>query len=325
MQLHLALAASALATVSFLTGEIQAQAAWKQTSASETYREPLLYVHIGKSAGSSVGCRLNASVNDPMLVCKNGTVDTVALNSTLSRYVGARIHLQWESWANRFNGFLVILRNPVWRTVSQYYFGMHSKHLQAQPAYSLLYVCYETLGGLVRGLESGLARGQDHKSLPKCIRNALRIVTGRSEEGLHFRFNIQFYAEHMLRLESRRIFVLRTEHLWDDYSRIDSLLGGRGVRPLDVRIRDRNHTSTLQLNSRIRRALCRLLCREIFYYKLLLLESENLNAMEVRQSIDDLEDICPGSSLLPPLMSQRLGQKPQLAKFRSFGVCTYQH
>jgi hypothetical protein len=31
--------------------------------------------------------------------------------------------------------------------------------------------------------------------------------------------------------------VLRSERLWGDYSRLDSFLGGSGVRPLDIHIR----------------------------------------------------------------------------------------
>eukprot|EP00438_Fugacium_kawagutii_P029541 Skav200280 [mRNA] locus=scaffold718:88886:89131:- [translate_table: standard] len=75
-----------------------------------------------------------------------------------------------------------------------------------------------------------------------------------------------------------------------------------------------------------RAALCQLLCREFYYYKLFLLESKNLNSTEVQQSWDDLELQCPGSSNAPPTISQRFTKKPalRLQPFKTFGSCTYE-
>jgi hypothetical protein len=55
----------------------------------------------------------------------------------------------------------------------------------------------------------------------------------------------------------------------------------------------------------------------------LLLESQNLNVTEVRQSLEELEHTCPGSSLVPPILSQRFSRKPRLAEFAAFGFCAY--
>eukprot|EP00438_Fugacium_kawagutii_P017571 Skav222234 [mRNA] locus=scaffold3059:18169:18966:- [translate_table: standard] len=259
--------------------------------------------------------------------------DTTALNSTLSRQTVAHIHMNWLSFCDQFSAFLVIVRNPVSRTVSQFYYSQSiaSEEIPGRvpmPMNKKLHACYKTMDDVANGMvgADGVISHVQNSSSIRCPGNARRVLSGLSNEGSHFRFNLEFFAKQIMRLWPRKIFVLRNEHLWDDYSRLDFLLGGSGVRPLDIHVRDfgnKSHTGHGPLNSRSRGALCWLLCREIYFFKVLLLESKNLNATEIQQSIDDLEQTCPGSSLMPPFMSQRFTRKPRLETFRSFGVCTY--
>lgn len=55
------------------------------------------------------------------------------------------------------------------------------------------------------------------------------FVTGLSPDYGHMTANYQFYTKGLkLSAETRNVFVIRTEHLWEDVSRIDTLVGGTG-------------------------------------------------------------------------------------------------
>eukprot|EP00438_Fugacium_kawagutii_P014173 Skav207939 [mRNA] locus=scaffold108:149194:149781:+ [translate_table: standard] len=190
-----------------------------------------------------------------------------------------------------------------------------------------LHDCYQTIGELFQGL-AGAWHTRDPLQLTfqdQCRAVARELISGQDIERSHFRFGYEFIAPKVLEIKHRDIFVVRYEHLWDDYSRIDSLLGGRGVRPLEAHLKNFSaKADSSTLDSPGRTALCQLLCREIYYYKVLLLASRNLNSTEVQQSWDELELNCRGTSLAPPYISQRFSTTPALSAFREFGFCTYE-
>lgn len=296
---------------------------------SVAHKRQLLYVHIGKSGGSSLGCRLNHTFGAKDYTCHHGQADPAALNSTLSHQVRTHVHQAWPRNANFFSAFLVLLRNPLQRTISQFYYSQvfSVAVLKERPMLARLHSCFKSVGELANGIITGglptdVRYSPQLPTQDQCIASARQLLAGQSNETGHFTFNIEFYARNLLKVWPRDILVLRSERLWGDYSRLDSFLGGSGVRPLDIHIRTFK-TKNRTIDARGLSALCRLLCREIYYYKVLLLESQNLNVTEVRQSLEELEHTCPGSSLVPPILSQRFSRKPRLAEFAAFGFCAY--
>eukprot|EP00438_Fugacium_kawagutii_P034055 Skav232730 [mRNA] locus=scaffold1843:98848:111191:- [translate_table: standard] len=278
-------------------------------------QERLLYVHIGKCGGSALGCRLKNTYENPSYYCMDHeTLDRAALNSTLSQKTTERIHFaqrdmepidyKWTRLAHGFSSFLVIVRNPMTRVISEFYYSQAFTEEKQMPTMKKMHECYKTVGELAEGIAGGW-HSEDSPQLARqdpCSAVAMELVSGRTQERSHFRFNFEFFAQKVLQVWPRDVFILRNEHLWDDYSHLDSLLGGRGVRPLDIHIRSDSDTNRT-MSSSGRAAFCQLLCRELYYYKVFLLESKNLDSTELQKSWDDLELECPGSSKAPPMMN----------------------
>jgi hypothetical protein len=125
----------------------------------------------------------------------------------------------------------------------------------------------------------------------------------------HNAFNYDWYAQRLLRdrLNAQAdIFVLRVEHLEQDWTTVDRMLGGDGSFPSPLASRQNsaeikplrvpNHNTT---NIGIQN-LCRALCEEIQVYKEFLLRAVNLQPEDLRVSMDELREQCPEEDDIMP-------------------------
>jgi hypothetical protein len=125
----------------------------------------------------------------------------------------------------------------------------------------------------------------------------------------HNSWNYDWYAHRIFNnrhLKESDLFALRVEHLEQDWSTVDKMLGGDGSVPAtlaskqnsaDIKpltISNHNTTDIGTLN------LCRALCDEIQVYKQLLLRSVNLSPADVRESIAELRESCPEETDIYP-------------------------
>lgn len=149
----------------------------------------------------------------------------------------------------------------------------------------------------------------------ECSQWAWATVQGTLPADYHNTFNYDWYAHRMLfdsRSNTSDILALRMEHLEQDWTTIDRMLGGDGAFPAPLskkqnsaelkqyRVSNHNTTSIGIQN------LCRALCEEIQVYKQLLTRAINLGAPELEISLQELRNQCPEEvDLLPRQCPER--------------------
>jgi hypothetical protein len=79
-------------------------------------------------------------------------------------------------------------------------------------------------------------------------------------------YNYGYYANQSIhRFPGKEVYVIRTEHLWDDFSDIDSMLGGKGTG--FKRERTNKGKRKLSLSRQSRTNLCCALVNELVVYE----------------------------------------------------------
>jgi len=106
--------------------------------------------------------------------------------------------------------------------------------------------------------------------------------------------------------------VLRVEHLDEDWSEVDRIVGGTG----DALPASRSHANEaaekpLPVSNRTISAggmanLCRALCGEIQVYKKILSAAANLDERKLEETMGELRETCPEETSLEPRDCDRL-------------------
>lgn len=302
-----------------------------------TQNRQILLVHIGKAGGSSLSCNMRALRNISVLRCPESP-DTAVSQSTVSDQVVEWGHMRHytEGMVRRYAAYLVVVRQPISRLVSAFRYQQRYKdrlpELQKHTLASDLHHCYKsvneaaTLG--LTGLPTDRRYTKDDDAEQKCKAVAREFLSGMASCGRdHFFYNYEYYAKPIFKYGSGELFVIRNEHMSEDFRRLDLFLGGTGVRPLEYRIRQqgsiRSGNITGLMSPAGLLALCGLLCREIYYYKTILLASANLNKEDVRDSFSEFGATCPLASAAPPALSQHRLRSPQIltGQLNTFGLC----
>ncbi|CAB9510118.1 expressed unknown protein [Seminavis robusta] len=215
----------------------------------------------------------------------------------------------------RHNDFLVNLRSPLDRIASWFTYehienhGIVYKDRQYHCGQVVLGSCYRhfehltTIGlGFPRPSPNQPLKVGTNLSATECSHWAWAAVQGNMPADYHNAFNYEWYAHRLLddSLNSQAdMFVLRVEHLEQDWTTVDRMLGGTGAFPSTLasrqnsaeikplRVPNHNTTDLGILN------LCRALCEEIQVYKRFLLAAVNLSPGDVQASGDELRQRCP--------------------------------
>ena len=143
----------------------------------------------------------------------------------------------------------------------------------------------------------------------ECSHWAWATVQGNMPADYHNAYNYDWYAHRMLydsQSNNSYLFALRMEHLEEDWTKLDRMLGGTGYFPSSLATRQNSaETKHLRIHSHNTtdigmQNLCRALCEEIQVYKQLLVHAINLRISDVDTSMDELRKQCPEEVNLQP-------------------------
>lgn len=259
------------------------------------------FVHIGKTAGTTLGCYLGFRYDCGSKFLKEYFVSTDEF--LLPRYTTDVFHRRYNGCRDHeFSVYLLSLRNPLERIMSWFAYekpsGPHSSYYkQTKP---LFVDCYSTLNELA---EHGLGNNDDEdnnsEERESCKRRARHAIKGTRGYCCHNKYNYGFFNDQIG--PSKRIIAIRTEHLLDDWNSIERMLGG--TQSLNVTFIRRNVSRPTeakndvnkqqQISQKARRNLCNALCEEIQIYKKFLNRAENLGKEQVDTSLQEIQETCP--------------------------------
>ena len=281
-------------------------------SATEQRRR-VLFLHVGKTAGSTIRCQLqkrHMELNCNHYFAKKEHRHEKPNQTAISLRVNEVTHLWGHQHAeHNYTDFLVALRNPIDRIESWWYYEKSMVQNGTKPNmwYQKLKGCYDNFEVVAeQGLRPQVARRRVYNSdkswakFMTCEEVAMACVAGDVPCIFHNYYNYEVYLENVLHWKEEntrpvRLDVIRGNHLWEDFDRINTLWGGSPGLVIPANMRERNvnnHTSTLSDTGR--RNLCLALCREIVVYKTTLKHASNLNEEEKIESSKEVDESCGG-------------------------------
>jgi hypothetical protein len=229
------------------------------------------FVHVGKAAGSSLGCSLGFQLH-----CKKEMLYPLGALPASTTNV---IHNDVSDCDHDMDVYLYSLRDPLERIRSWYVYDKRKlRELRRECNFT-------TLNDLA---EVGLAG----RSSDLCNGRARRALLGHEKFGKHAYYNYRFYRSQVP--TNATIAVIRAEHLLDDWMSTERLLGSdHQVKQLPERNANKRGYDEKFLTEDSKRLVCEQLCDEIQVYKDLLFRAANLNATDVEQSLSELRRSCP--------------------------------
>jgi hypothetical protein len=232
-------------------------------------------VHVGKTAGSTVGCALGFQLH-----CRKNLLHPPGL---LPSVVTNMLHSQINDCTLTEDHYLVTLRDPLERIKSWYSYEKLERLKTGE--------CnFRSLNELaLRGLT------EDDPTTPsRCRRRAYRALTGKEQIGWHAYNNYEFYLKQLPLNAS--IAVIRSEHMLDDWNSLEGMLGSKArarAFPSKNKAKEDRKEPNKVLSTRARELVCAALCREIQVYKHYLRVAVNLQSAHVQQSLEELRRSCP--------------------------------
>jgi len=247
-------------------------------------------VHVGKTAGSALGCSLGFQLH-----CHD---DMWYPSGVLSKYTTNMIHNGVNDCWDDMGYYMFTLRDPIARIKSWFAYekpggasgnGPHGRE-------RLFEECpFPTLNALA---EQGL--GEMENVSATCHGRAWRAIAGTERFGYHAYFNYRSYADEIRHWDDVKIAAIRQEHMVDDWNSMETLLSGNPT-PVVREFPRRNSYGKKDpdddyLSPRARVLVCEALCNEILVYRSILRRAVNLTPSDVRQSMNELRASCPAQA-----------------------------
>jgi len=239
-------------------------------------------VHVGKTAGSTIGCYLGFQLHcDDSVTYPTGH---------LPNYTTNVFHNDVNDCPNDPPPayYLFTLRHPLKRRQSSYVYDRRGTKYNASELYKK---CpFYTLNDLA---ERGLA--SDGNSSAVCKERAYNAIRGYERFGYHLFHNYRHYTIATLADETRKLLVIQTEHLQEDWRSAEALLGGNATA-IDFPTFNKASNKISRdsyLSKKSQALLCNALSEEIEVYKSLLRRAVNLSPEQVKTSLDELSTSCP--------------------------------
>ncbi|KAL7464941.1 hypothetical protein ACHAXS_006723 [Conticribra weissflogii] len=250
----------------------------------------MCFVHVGKTAGSSIGCALGFRLH-----CNYEKGTRPYLPGRLPKSVTHLFHQAVYDCPINTSYYLFVVRDPLARSRSAFVYGRpdkdgNSPHEHQVDNLNRLYnECpFQTLNDLARfGLkEDGFASEQ-------CKSRAVGMMRGIGRFENHHFFNYQYYLESIPK--DGNILVIRTEHMEQDWINLERGLGGQIMSNITFPRDNTNQKEPrdLILGDEERILLCRELCQEIMVYKKILRMALNIDDEAYETSINELREVCP--------------------------------
>jgi hypothetical protein len=285
-------------------------------------------VHVGKTAGSKLSCELGMHNLDYFHCAQNHTYSPSALRKAFAGHVHIhRVHHYKCEEAAGVNAFLVTLRNPVDRLVSWYYYE-HPRDFNGPKRMWRYNICTKKQFHRWSGNPDGCFRTLDdfaqHSIHPNpnqmntsstntqgCQELAWDVARGQVPCFMHNAMGYGYYVDQMKALrkanQTYTMLAIRTEHLADDWNKLEEAFGGYSKKNATVtgaarfattagtvRQKNSNRDAEEDLSTQGRLNLCSALCEEIQVYKILLKGAVNLSPNQVQESLLELITSCPG-------------------------------
>jgi hypothetical protein len=199
-------------------------------------------------------------------------------------------------------GFLVTARNPLTRFHSSFYMN-HPDNPSSGPSYRhrrnltgtpfLFYrQCFPSIEDIATLLQRGSNGTTFTAQQQECKGLGLKAILGSAIKQAcgHCGMNYRFYNQEVIaRHPGHDIWVIRTEHLWDDVSRIDQLLGGSGNFSTVAGARHTHnseaHTVNTALSENGMQTVCCYLAGEIQLYQDWIVSAVNLFPSEKEEAM----------------------------------------
>ena len=268
---------------------------WAQKVLPLRYFKPprgksICFVHVGKTAGSSIGCGLGFRLH-----CKD---ENQFLPGRLPKAATHVFHKDVYDCPEDSDFFLFVLRDPLERSRSAIAYGRPD--IDCDSSKDRLWVQKKKIYldcGFSYASELAMGLSKNGGASEVCKHRARDMLRGMTQYEGHLFYNYQYYFESV---PHSNIFVIRSEHMAEDWNSIEKRLGGRlrenitfphqNSEPKDP------HDSELGETERI--LLCHELCVEIQYYKLILQHALNINKTEYDSSMKELQASCPNEAEL---------------------------
>jgi len=249
--------------------------------------ENVLFVHVGKAGGTSA---------------RNNFLNTFKKSSLNISYV----HCQRPD-TEKFDTYVVTIRNPIDRMVSWFlYTHPKNKIRHVSSKGKNIYDCYEQVDDLAT---DGLDR-KASGTLDDCQQLARDVIKGNvkgHDEYVHITRNYSFYiSELLLQADNKNIYVIRTEHLMDDWiNAAEDIVRKSGIsvniNTKDTHVTHREGKSPVVTNRELSKEglqnACFFLCNEIQLYKQIINKAINLDLHEKSRSFHDLAKYCPKEAI----------------------------
>lgn len=280
------------------------------SSSTSTNHKNMAFLHVGKTGGATLARLIRRACFSKKGCLKHEAAITISEESVISRAVTRYYHMRAPS--PHHDSYLVTLRDPLDRAASWYIFRhpANAGHFHVSPIQNKvllrLFACYPTFDQLAtKGLSSSRRGG-------KCARLARNIMSGTIQpprDGDHMSWNYGFYLESSVLVDddedNKDLFVVRTEHLWEDWQAINKLLGDDTNSAKDEPNADshqRDSSTPLPVSDRTLSEqgtvnLCCTLASEIYVYTKALKRAVNLSPQQVRESLNRLEQKCDDSRM----------------------------
>lgn len=273
------------------------------------------FVHVGKTAGSTVGCSLGFRLHCTSVTSQRRFFffhqkrykRAPILPGALPQYTTHLFHRGINDCPSDAAYYLFVIRNPLERAKSAYaYDRKDGQHVSNATALLYNECPFQTLNDLA---EQGLA--EDGTASDICQQRARDAIRGTKRYSNHLYYNYAYYANETTDLlvaddtasgatqqtNTAAVLVIRTEHLTEDWNTAEQFVGDDEGEKADFPVRNNNDKRKTNkdkfLSKKARILVCAALCDDIQVYKDIVRRAINLNATQVEATMVDLRHSCP--------------------------------
>ena len=274
----------------------------------QSFRPPkgnsVCLVHVGKTAGSSIGCALGFNLHCREDEHLHGRLPLSTINA---------FHKDVYDCAEDIDYYLFVVRDPLARMRSAFIYGrpvngvfMNEMKLAEQLNKIYLDCGFHTAHELAVGLSKNSDASDD------CQQYARHMIRGTDYIEAHMYYNYQYYMKAIP--PKSKVVVIRTEHMEEDWNDIEVHLGGKARQNITFPHENSKpkEEGDLVLGDEERMILCDELCIEIQYYKRILRKAININEEQYEISMRELLESCPNEAKMkecdrdPPEIREKL-------------------
>jgi hypothetical protein len=263
------------------------------------------FLHVGKAGGSSLYCILVNGVDGQFCKKWSSSRDSPP---RITAHFDKRIHMGGTQRPTNHSVFLVSLRDPVERIISAYNYEKKIKWVQKWlPDFRRTCFPGHVQDLFLQGLSpSPPTTNNETDQEHYCWRLARNVTKGNIPHyNSHFTYNYESYEKVFLRT-GKHLLAIRTNHMNLDLVHLQGLLHTGMVPDIVnvtstdvVQVQNKGKTTVTNdgMSAEAYANACQVLCQEIQVYKRFLYRAENLDDQMVRESIHELQTICPAEGL----------------------------